>query len=341
MAFSKENRPYTMNGLLFVAMIAFVAFSIANLAFFKQLAISPLVIGIALGMIYANTLRHTFPEAWERGLVFSTKTLLRLGIVLYGFRITFAEIQSVGAIGFVSSLLVVTLTLAIGYVIGVKVFKLDPEIALLTSAGSAICGAAAVLATEGVLKNDSYKSAVAVGTVVLFGTMAMFLYPMVYQLGWIPLAQGEEGLYVGATIHEVAQVVGAGSAITEETAHNAVIVKMIRVMLLVPFLIILSYLLSKQTCTKEKRGIVIPWFAIFFVVVAGINSLDVVPHVIIEPINMFDTFILTMAMSALGMETSFKKFKGVGGKAVLLAFILFVWLIFGGFFIVKGCSYFL
>ena len=109
----------------------------------------------------------------------------------------------------------------------------------------------------------------------------------------------------------------------------------------VPFLIILSYLLSKQTCTKEKRGIVIPWFAIFFVVVSGINSLDVVPHVIIEPITMFDTFILTMAMSALGMETSFKKFKGVGGKAMLLAFILFVWLIFGGFFIVKGCSYFL
>lgn len=341
MAFSKLNRANTFNGLLFVAMVAFIACSIAEYSFFKHLAISPLVIGIALGMLYANTLRGHFPKEWEKGILFSTKTLLRLGIVLYGFRITFTEIQSVGMIGFVSSILVVVLTLMIGYFIGVKLFKLDPEIALLTSAGSAICGAAAVLATEGVLKNESYKSAVAVGTVVLFGTLAMFLYPIVYQLGWIPLGLGEEGLYVGATIHEVAQVVGAGSAITEEVAHNAVIVKMIRVMLLVPFLMILGYILTRKSDVAHEKKMVIPWFAIFFVLVAGFNSFHWLPVNVLKTINTIDTFILTMAMSALGMETAFKKFKGVGGKAMLLALILFVWLIIGGFLIVKGCSYFL
>lgn len=342
MAFSKTNRPYTLKGLFCVAFIAAVAYGISEFSFFKHLAISPLVIGIALGMVYANTYRASFPKEWERGILFSTKNLLRLGIVLYGFRITFMQIQSVGLSGFVASALIVILTLLIGYSIGVKVFKLDPEIALLTSAGSAICGAAAVLATEGVLKNESYKSTVAVGTVVLFGTLSMFLYPIVYQLGWIPLGLGDEGLYVGATLHEVAQVVGAGSAISEEVANNAVIVKMIRVMLLVPFLLILGYSLTRsKKGTAHDKQMVIPWFAIFFIIVAGFNSFHFLPEEVISGINIADTFILTMAMSALGMETSLSKFKGVGGKAMLLALILFVWLIVGGFFIVKGCSFYL
>ena len=342
MAFSKTNRFHTLKGLFVVALFAYVAYSISELSFFKHLAISPLVIGIALGMVYANTYRASFPKEWEGGILVSAKTLLRLGIVLYGFRITFMQIQSVGLSGFVSSLLIVVLTLVIGYAIGVKVLKLDPEIALLTSAGSAICGAAAVLATEGVLKNESYKSAVAVGTVVLFGTLSMFLYPIVYQLGWIPLGLGDEGLYVGATLHEVAQVVGAGSAISEEVANNAVIVKMIRVMLLVPFLLILGYIVTRfKSGNAHEKQMVIPWFAIFFIGVAGFNSFHFLPSSAIESINIADTFILTMAMSALGMETSLSKFKGVGGKAMLLALILFVWLIVGGFFIVKGCSFYM
>lgn len=333
---------YTLKGLFCVALIALSAYVVSEFSFFKHLAISPLVIGIAFGMVYANTFRASFPKQWEGGILFSTKTLLRLGIILYGFRITFMQIQSVGLSGFTASLLIVVLTLLIGYSIGVKVLKLDPEIALLTSAGSAICGAAAVLATEGVLKNESYKSAIAVGTVVLYGTLAMFLYPIVYHLGWIPLSLGDEGLYIGATLHEVAQVVGAGSAISEEVANNAVIVKMIRVMLVVPFLLVLGYILTRFSKGEARaKKMVIPWFAIYFIVVAGFNSFHFLPEKIICAIDVADTFILTMAMSALGMETSFSKFKGAGGKAMLLALILFVWLIVGGFFIVKGCSLYL
>lgn len=172
----------------------------------------------------------------------------------------------------------------------------------------------------------------------MFGTLAMFLYPLVYQLGWVPLDFKTEGIYIGATIHEVAQVVGAGSAISQEVATNAVIVKMIRVMLLVPVLIILGYIVSKFLSISGKKKMVIPWFAVFFIMVAGFNSLNLLPLMIVEQINLLDTFILTMAMSALGMETSLAKFKGVGGKAMLLALILFIWLIVGGFFITKFCT---
>lgn len=92
MAFSKTNHSHTLKGLFVVALFAYVAYYFSELSFFKHLAISPLVIGIALGMVYANTFRETFPKEWERGILFSTKTLLRLGIVLYGFRITFMQI---------------------------------------------------------------------------------------------------------------------------------------------------------------------------------------------------------------------------------------------------------
>lgn len=325
-----------IKAIALVLLFALFASFLSTLSFFKHLALSPLVIGILLGMIYANTFRSKLPASWNEGIVFCTKTLLRFGIILYGFRITFGQIAQMGMQGVVASVLVVGLTLVLGYFIGVKWLGLDVHTALLTAAGSAICGAAAVLAVEGVLKNEAHKSAVAVGSVVLFGTLAMFAYPLVYQLGWLPLSEAEEGLYIGVSIHEVAQVVGAGSAISYEVADSAVIVKMFRVMLLVPVLLILGVLFT--TPSTQKRSVTIPWFAVLFIVVAGFNSLHFLPTSMVSSLNALDTFLLTMAMSALGMETRFKKFRGIGGKAMFLALILFVWLVFGGFFIVKVCS---
>jgi len=337
MAFTRKNRPNTLNGILFVALFAIAAKYMSEWQFFQKMAISPLIIGIVLGMFYANTLRKHLPEEWTPGIHFSTKTLLRAGIILFGFKVTFQQILSVGIAGLTASAAVVVLTLILGYLLGVKVFKLDRETAILTSAGSSICGAAAVLATEGVLKNESYKSAVAVGTVVLFGTLSMIIYPVIYHMGIIPFDNYSEGIYIGSTVHEVAQVVGAGSAISAQTAETAVIVKMIRIMLLVPFLLILSLLIKKvkspDTIGKGKAKISIPWFAIWFLIVAAFNSFNIIPGNILTWIKSLDTFLLTMAMTALGMETSSDKFKGVGLRAILLALILFLWLNVGGYFI--------
>ena len=166
----------------------------------------------------------------------------------------------------------------------------------------------------------------------------MFLYPFLYRIGLIPLSPQEMGIYIGGTIHEVAHVVAAGNAIGAQTAKTAVIVKMIRVMMIAPFLLVLGFWLaktSKYVVKKSKTKIVIPWFAVFFMVVAGFNSLDLLPLHVVNNINSIDTFLLTMAMSALGMETSIDKFKKAGMKPIYLASILFIWLIFGGFYIVK------
>ncbi len=338
MAFSKENRGNTLSGILFVALFSMAAMFIADYPFFKNLAISPLIIGIIIGVFYANTLRSKLPPEWVSGILFSTKTLLRVAIIFYGFRLTFQNIAEVGLHGILISAIMVTTTFIIGYLVGTKVFKFDKETTILISAGSSICGAAAILATEPVLKSKPYKSVIAVSTVVIFGTLSMFLYPILYNAGYIPFGDTEMGLFIGGTIHEVAHVVGAGNAINDSVATTAVVVKMIRVMMIAPFLIILSIWLvktSKKISNKTKTKITIPWFAVLFIAVAGFNSLNIIPQNIIYDINSVDTFLLTMAMTALGMETNVKKFAGVGLKPIYIASILYLWLILGGYFVTK------
>ena len=330
-----------MIGIVIVLIISVFVTFLSEFSFFKDLAISPLIIGILFGMLYANSIKKYFPQSFDKGVAFCTKTLLRTGIVLYGFRLTFQNLEEVGFSGVFTAFLIVSSTFIIGYLFGTKVLKLDREITILTSAGSAICGAAAVLATESVLKSPAYKSAIAVSTVVVFGTIAMFLYPFLFKLGILNLSDSNMGIYIGATLHEVAHAVGAGEALGENVSSNAVIVKMIRVMMLAPFLIVLSIWLLKTAVNstidnKDKKAkIIIPWFALMFIVVVAFNSFDLLSLQIVESINYLDSFILTVAMTALGMQTSFDKFKNVGLKPIYLASVLFLWLIFAGYFIVS------
>ncbi len=326
-----------ISGVLFVALFSICATFISKFSFFKNLGISPLIIGIILGMIYANTLRDVFPEKWESGIIFSTKRILRIAIIFYGFRLTMQNIIAVGIPGILTSITMVTFTFIIGYLAGTKLLKLDYETSILTASGSSICGAAAVLATEGVLESEPYKSAIAVATVVLFGTIAMFLYPYLYRAGFVHISPVGEGIYIGGSVHEVAHVVAASNAIGGITAIDAVIVKMIRVMLIAPFLIILGlWLKSKgKSNGNNSKKVTIPWFAVIFIGVACFNSFHLLPEILVAQINKVDTFALTMAMTALGMETNIEKFKGVGLKPIYLALIMFIWLIVGGFFVTK------
>ena len=226
-----------------------------------------------------------------------------------------------------------------GVLIG-KLLRMDRDTALLTSIGSGICGAAAVLGAEATIRSQPYKTAVAVATVVIFGTISMFLYPALYNAGLLDLDPQQMGIYSGSTLHEVAHAVGAGNAMGEDVANSAIIVKMIRVMLLVAVLLVLSVWIGMSnrkngTATGEKGKIAIPWFAVLFLLVIVFNSFIHLPQVMIDSINYADTFVLTMAMAALGAETSFDKFKKAGAKPFVLAFCLDLWLIAGGWVMAK------
>ena len=320
-------------GVLFVGALSALASWAAHLPFLQALRISPLIVGILLGVVIGNFSGERLPKGLGEGITFSAKKILRLAIILYGFRITFAQIAAVGMAGVILDVLMVSLTLIIGIYVGTRVLGMDKETAIMTSSGAAICGAAAVVATEPVVKAEAHKTAIAVATVVIFGTTAMFLYPLVYRAGFVPMSEDVFGIYVGASVHEVAHVVGAGEAVSPATADTAVIVKMTRVMLLAPALIAIGWFLQRGQRREEgaATGLVIPWFAVGFIVVAGFNSLSLLAPTIVESIIAIDTFLLTMAMTALGLSTVVSKFKGIGWQPLQLAFILSVWLVLGGY----------
>ncbi|MED7788646.1 YeiH family protein [Francisella sp. 19X1-34] len=336
-------------GVLLVAVLASIAYFIAKFPAIENLGISPLIIGIVLGMALTHTPAAKIIHKWKEGIVFSAKKILRFAIIFYGFNLTFQLIASVGLAGLSVSVIMLVSTLIIGIVLGTRVFGLDRDSSILVAAGSAICGAAAVLATEGTLKSEPYKAAMAVGTVVLFGTTAMFIYPILMKAGLLGhMSDTQYGIFAGSSIHEVAQVVAAGSGASAHAEEVAVTVKMIRVMMLAPMLIIIGIWLAKSVAkatgkigTKPEKGSIkkiIPWFAIGFIIVAGFNSLDLLPVTAVSNIRLADQFLLAMAMTALGLETHVSKFIQAGIKPLVLALILFAWLFFGGIAITYGIT---
>ncbi|QFU63607.1 YeiH family protein [Klebsiella quasipneumoniae] len=293
---------------------------------------SVLTLAILFGMVVGNTV---YPKIWQPcdgGVIFAKQHLLRLGIILYGFRLTFAQIADVGVSGILIDVLTLSSTFFIACFLGQKVFGLDKHTSWLIGAGSSICGAAAVLASEPVVKAEASKVTVAVATVVIFGTIAIFLYPAMYPLLAHWFTPETYGIYMGSTMHEVAQVVAAGHAVSPDAENAAVIAKMLRVMMLAPFLLFLAARVKQLTPAGngEKSKITIPWFAIMFILVAVFNSFHLLPKAVVDMLVTLDTVLLAMAMAALGVTTHVSALKKAGAKPLLMALMLFVWLIVGG-----------
>jgi uncharacterized integral membrane protein (TIGR00698 family) len=318
---------------------------------------SALTVAIVLGILLGNTVYPFFAVSGGTGVTFSKQTLLRAGVILYGLRLTLHDIGQVGMSGVLIDAVLLSSTFALALFLGTRLFGLDRETSILIGAGNAICGAAAVMATEPLLRARSEQVTVAISTVVVFGTVAIFVYPALYELNqhWQLLPAGSRafGIYAGSTIHEVAQVFAAGRSISVETANTAVITKMVRVMMLAPFLIGMSAWLARQDGRREARQpeapgqeaqrhggtdghqpghrrLTIPWFAFAFIGMVVFNSLALLPHAVVGAAIDLDTFLLAMAMGALGLTTHLSAIRRAGIKPLLLGGLLFVWLVGGG-----------
>lgn len=317
-------------GLLLIALLSALALFSANFRALGDFGIGPLTVAIVTGAVLGNLLSTRFHDQYHAGIRFSQTRLLRAGVALYGLNLSMQQVVEVGSHGLIIDLFIVVSTLALGYFLGTRLFKMDKNTALLTAAGNAICGAAAIVATAPLLRMTEEKTAdataAAVSTVVLFGSIAMLLYPAIYAL--FGLNPSAFGLYVGSTVHEVAQVVAIGNIVGGDVAHSAVIVKMIRVLMLVPFLLSLSVFFRK---TGHDRKITIPWFAIAFLAFAVLNSLAIIPAAIADALRYLGLILLTAAMGALGMDIRLKYFRHNGLKAVGLGVCLFIHLsVIGG-----------
>lgn len=344
-----QGKLQLLPGLALSAALAAVAIWLGTSGWLQAHGMSALTVAIVLGIVLGNTLYPLVVAHSCAGVGFSKQTLLRAGVILYGLRLTLHDIGQVGFSGVLIDALLLSSTFGLALVLGTRLFGLDRPTALLIGAGNAICGAAAVMATEPLLRAKAENVTVAISTVVVFGTLAIFLYPALYELNqhWHLLPAGSRafGIYAGSTIHEVAQVFAAGRSISVDTANTAVITKMVRVMMLAPFLIALSAWLARKDARVQRghadageqaaaiagpRRVTIPWFAFAFIGMVVFNSLALLPHAVVGTAIDVDTFLLAMAMGALGLTTQLSAIRRAGVKPLLLGAVLFVWLVCGG-----------
>lgn len=333
-------------GVALSAVLGIAAVALGNVAWLQHHGFSALAVAIALGILLGNTLYPRYGVLAEPGVNFSKQRVLRLAIVLYGLRLTLQDVAAVGVGGILVDAIMVCSTFLLSCWIGERWLGLDRRAAMLIGVGSAICGAAAVMGAEPVVRARAEQVTVAVATVVGFGTVAIFLYPLLYTLNqdalWVPGGERGFGIYIGSTVHEVAQVVAAAQSIGAAAGGSAVIAKMVRVMMLAPFLIGLSMWLARDAAQRDSHGARpralahVPWFAVGFIAVVLVNSLGVLPAPLVAQLTLFDTLLLAMAMAALGLTTRASAIVRAGPRPLLLALLLFGWLVAGGALVNRG-----
>jgi uncharacterized integral membrane protein (TIGR00698 family) len=254
------------------------------------------------------------------GVQFASSTVLRVGVALLGLRITFGEIAALGTTTVVVVAVGVVLTILFGALF-VRFTHADTRFGILTGGAVAICGASAALAIAAVLPktptSERDTSFAIIGTTAL-STIAMVLYPIL--AGALLFTHHQAGIFLGGTIHDVAQVVGAGYSVSKEAGDMATITKLLRVAMLLPVILCLSFLLRREAAQLPgaQKPPLLPWFAVAFAVLVALNSLVQIPKPALDFAGEVSRFALTMAIAAIGMKTSLKELAVLGMRPVVL-----------------------
>jgi uncharacterized integral membrane protein (TIGR00698 family) len=253
------------------------------------------------------------------GIEFTAREILRMGVALLGMRITFAQMAALGWHPVVLVLASVVVTILVAMVVA-RAMGFQTLFGLLTGGATAICGASAALALSASLPSHPGKEKATLFTVIgvsALSTLAMIVYPMAVNL--LHLSPAQAGVFLGGTIHDVAQVVGAGYGMSQETGDTATVVKLMRVAMLLPVIAFAS-LVTRIRGVQDggKRPPILPWFAVGFVLLAALNSTGWVSTLVQSSANELSRWCLVIAISALGMKTQLKELATVGIKPIVL-----------------------
>ncbi|MDR3439203.1 YeiH family protein [Telmatospirillum sp.] len=313
-------------GMLLCAALTVAAFAARRIPGVATL--SPMIIAIIFGMVFHNVIGT--PARARPGVTFSMKRVLRFAIILLGLQLTFTQVAEVGLTGVmvIAATLVSTflITKWFGRVIGV-----ERKLAELIAAGTSICGASAVIATNTVTEAHDEDVAYAVACVTVFGSISMFAYPLLPAL--LHLDPHAYGLWTGASIHEIAQVVAAAFQDGKDAGEFGTIAKLSRVLMLAPLVIALSLFNARRQGAhahgKDRKPIALPWFVAGFVALVLVNSVVTIAPEAKSWIVQITTFLLSLSLAAMGLETDVRKLKAKGWRPMLLG--AFAWLFVSGF----------
>jgi len=302
-------------GLALTAGIAGVAFALRQLPGIGIL--SPLILAILLGMIFHNLVGT--PRRAKAGVTFSLRRILRFAIILLGLQLTVTQVISVGGAGI--GIIVATLVATFGFTVWLgRRLGVDGKLAQLIAAGTSICGASAVIASNTAIEGSDEDVAYAVACVTIFGSLSMFLYPLFPAL--LHLDAHRYGLWAGASIHEIAQVVAAAFQNGKDSGDFGTIAKLSRVTLLAPMVLALGWFASRKRgqtpVGAARKSAPMPYFALGFIALILINSLDILPPAIRTGSVPVTTFLLSIALAAMGLETDIRKLKAKGLRPLLL-----------------------
>ncbi|WP_339113112.1 YeiH family protein [Thioclava sp. GXIMD2076] len=308
-----QNRPTLIPGLALCVAVAAVAFGLHTLPALS--AFSPLILAIMLGMAF-NTLRPLSPSCAE-GIAFSLRYILRAGIVLLGLQLTFGQVAEIGAGGLATILLTLLATFFFTRWLG-RVMGVPRGLTDLIAAGTSICGASAVIAVNTVTRAREEDVAYAIACVTVFGSASMLLMPLLAPL--TPLGPKAFGMWTGASIHEVAQVVAASFQGGDTAGHFGTISKLTRVMMLAPMVLLLGIGTRNRNTgqTTTPAGAPVPWFVMGFVAMVAISSTGWLPPPVVEASKTIDQILLTIALAGMGLSTDLRKLAAAGPRPALL-----------------------
>jgi uncharacterized integral membrane protein (TIGR00698 family) len=280
-------------GLALASALAAIAFGIR--ALFPERAPGALMLAIVLGAAWRNL--RGVPAAAGPGIAACLRRPLRLGIVLLGLQLTLAQLLAITPAGV--ALLVACVVLTFGFTLAIgRLLGVDAGLSMLIAAGTSICGASAAVAVNSVVRDRSESVAYALGVVTLFGTLAMLGFPLVGTVAG--MTDQAYGVWIGASVHEVAQVVAAAFALGDEAGQYGMASKLSRVLMLAPMVLLLGLVLARRA-GSGGTAVPVPWFAFGFVAMVCVASANVLPDPALVALAWLSQVLLAIALAAVGL----------------------------------------